>query len=248
MNKSMFIKEPNIPNKKIKSVLIDYRAEKTKATLEAFGIKVYVTPNVNIAYDAVSGHPDMSFHHLDENTAVVAPETFAYYCGIFGKEHIIKGSKAVGNAYPDDVAYNSARLGMVAFHNAKLTDSVICENYKRMSVRTINIKQGYSKCSICIVSKNEIITEDRAIALAAEQNDIDCLLLKTKSVSLKGFPHGFIGGATGLISENELFFNGDITKHEEYGRIFEFCKKHNVDVVSADYELEDIGSIIPLEI
>lgn len=244
----MFIKNPNLPSKKVKSVLMDYRAEKTKSYLEAMGIKVYQTPRADIAYNAVSGHPDMAFHLLDEHTAVVSPEVYEYYCGIFGKEHIIKGCSKVGTAYPEDIAYNIARVGRVAFHNSKFTDKTIYEYYKQKGIKLIDVKQGYAKCSICIVSENAVITEDKAIARVAKENGIDSLRINAGGVKLKDFPYGFIGGASGLISEKEIFFNGDITKHSDCGKIFEFCRKYNVKVkYFTDEILEDIGTIIPIE-
>ena len=44
-----------------------------------------------------------------------------------------------------------------------------------MGYEIINVKQGYAKCSICVVSDNAIITADKGIAKAAIQNRIDVL-------------------------------------------------------------------------
>lgn len=242
-----FIKNPNLPREKVKSVLADHRAESVRKTLEALGITVYLTPKINIAYAAVSGHPDMAFHQLDENTAVVAPEAYEYYSRLFGKKRIIKGSSAVGEKYPGDIAYNSARIGRVAFHNAKFTDKCICEYYKSNGIKLINVKQGYSKCSICVISEHALITEDKAIARAAAENGIDPLLIRPGGVKLSGFPYGFIGGASGLVSENEIFFSGDISQHPDFNALKGFCGKHNVKIIASPGAVGDIGSIIPLE-
>ncbi len=244
----MFIKNPNLPNKKVKSVLIDYRALKTKLALEALGIKVYTTPKADIAYSAISGHPDIAFHLLDENSAIAAPQTYDYYCSLFGKKHIIKGKKKIGASYPDDSAYNAARIGKYFFHNEKITDKTIFEYYKEKSINLINVKQGYTKCSICIVAENAIITEDKKAADAAVKNGFDSLLITPGNIRLRGFPYGFIGGSSGKLSDKLIAFNGNIEMHRDYDKIKFFCSEHNVEILSLTNDMvEDIGSIIPIE-
>lgn len=243
----MFLNNPNLPQKKVNSVLIDYRAEKAKKALEDMNIKVYLTPNTNIAYPAISGHADIAFHILNEKYAVAAPEVYDYYCSLFGKEHIIMGKHKIKSTYPGDIAYNIARIGKIAFHYKKYTDNIIFEYYKQNGVKLINVKQGYSKCSVCIVSEKAIITQDKSIAQAAIDNNIDALLISEGQIKLKGFPYGFIGGATGLISRETLVCSGNAENHPDYCRIKAFCNKYGVNVCSLyDDILEDIGSIIPI--
>ncbi len=243
----MFIKNPNLPQSMVKAVLIDYRAEQTEKDLKKLGIKVFKTPKLNVAYQAVLGHPDMLFHQLNFQKAVVAPEAYDYFCKIFPKENIIMGKAQIKNTYPYDIAYNVARINNIAFHKEKYTEEKISEYYNKNGVKLIDVKQGYSKCSICIVSEAAIITADKKIAEIALKNDIDSLLIHEGSVKLKHLPYGFIGGASGLISKEILAFNGDISLHPDYNKIKSFCKNHNVDVYSLNNcELEDIGSIIPI--
>lgn len=243
----MFIKNPNIPDKKVNSVLIDYRADKAKKALEEIGITVYQTPAANIAYSAISGHPDIAFHHLDENSAVASPEVYEYYCKLFGKKHIIKGTSSIKSTYPEDIAYNAARVGNAVFLNEKFTDNSIIDYYIKKGIKLINVKQGYSKCSICIISENAIITEDTSIAKAAKKNEIDVLKINSGYIHLKNFPYGFIGGASGLIADNTVAFCGNIQLHPNYKDILNFCENHKVKICSLyDNEIEDIGSIIPI--
>ena len=242
----MFIDTPNLPKKKINSVLVDYRAEDAIFSLEKLGIKVYTTPKIDIAYPAVSGHPDMLFHHISSTEAIVAPQVYKYFSTLFPDIKIYSGKNKIGGTYPYDVAYNVARINKKAFHNLKYTDERIYEYYKENCIELINIKQGYSKCSICIVSENAIITADKNITLQALENGLDALCIHEGYVKLKDFSYGFIGGASGLISKEILAFNGNILKHPDYYKIKSFCKKHGVDIYPLhNHELEDIGSIIP---
>ncbi len=243
----MFIKNPNLPDKKVNAVLIDYRAEKAAAALRKLGIEVFVTPRLDIAYPAVSGHPDMLFHQLDENCAAVVPAALEYFKEMFPDCEIFAGG-AIADTYPGDIAYNIARLGKLAFHNKKYTDKKIYEYYARNGIRLINTAQGYTKCSICIVSENAIITADRKLARLAGGNGLDALLIGSGNIRLKDFPYGFIGGAAGLISKEILAFNGDITQHPDYRKIKHFCARHGVETLPLHSDvLEDIGSIIPVK-
>ena len=243
----MFIKNPNLPQYDVRGVLIDYRAEYIFEKFDKLGIKVFKTPKLNIAYRAVSGHPDMLFHHVNENSSFVSPESYEYFTKLFPNENIISGNKKIKNTYPDDVAYNIARIDNFAILNEKYSEENILEYYKKNGVKLINVKQGYSKCSVCIVSDNAIITSDKSILKNAQLYGINALLIRPGYVKLKDLPYGFIGGASGLISKGILAFNGNIKKHSDYKEIKDFCLKFNVKAMSLhDDELEDIGSIIPI--
>ena len=114
----------------------------------------------------------------------------------------------------------------------------------------INVKQGYSKCNICVVSDNAIITEDSGISKECRKYGIDVLLLKTKSIKLNGYDNGFIGGATGVLDytnskSKKILFAGNVQNHPEYCDINLFCNKYGAELVSmSDEDLYDYGSII----
>ena len=243
----MYIENPNLPKKQIKAALIDYRAALAESALKDIGITVFKTPEINIAYPSISGHPDIMFHHCGRNLLVVSPEVFSYYKMIFPDADIIKGDSYVKNTYPSDVAYNVARVGNCVFHNFRYTDKVLYEYFLNKKIKLIQTKQGYSKCSVCIVSDDAIITSDKSIHKSAIENDMDALLISEGYIKLKDFQYGFIGGASGLISSNVLCFNGNIKNHPDYNNISAFCRNHHVKPYSLhNGELEDIGSIIPL--
>lgn len=243
----MFISNPNLPENRVKSVIIDYRAQKTANALKKFGINVYFTPKLKVAYPAVSGHADMLFHQLDYYRAAVPPSATDYFKNIFQECEILSGNE-IADTYPKDAAYNVLRIGNKAFHKKESTEAIIYEYFQNNGIKLINTNQGYSKCSVCIVSEKAIITSDRKIAMLAKDNNIDSLLINCGHIVLKDFPYGFIGGASGLISKEILAFNGCIENHPDYDIIKKFCFKHNVEPVSLHDEiLEDIGSIIPIE-
>ncbi|MBQ0125453.1 MAG: hypothetical protein KBS59_03910, partial [Clostridiales bacterium] len=56
--------------------------------------------------------------------------------------------------------------------------------------------------------------------------------------------YGFIGGACGNISENEILFFGDIEKHPSCEQIRDFCQKHGVKIISGKGNLFDFGGFV----
>lgn len=255
----MFVQNPNLPSKNVGTVLIDYRAVRAGEAFDKLGMKVLTTPRIECAYPSVSGHPDMMFHHLGGEHFIVAPEAFFYFNQILcplgtsalqapaPRAKIDAGVARIGGTYPLDIAYNVARIDSAAFHYTKYTDRKIIEYYQKNGIKLIDIKQGYSKCSICIVSGKAMITSDEKIAAKALDSGIDALLICEGHIELKDMPYGFIGGCAGLISKEILAVNGNIKKHPDYECMKEFCKKHKVAIYPLhDGTLEDIGSIIPL--
>ena len=111
----------------------------------------------------------------------------------------------------------------------------------------INSRQGYSRCSVCVVSDNAIITTDEGICRGAEAHGIDVLKIQPGYIDLLGFDYGFIGGASFKISDTKLAFTGRLDKHPDAERIIEFASLHNVNIVYiTDKPAFDIGGAVPI--
>lgn len=249
MNKSRYIKVPNIPTDKVTDVIVDYRINKTsEENLVKMGINVIKTVKLNNLYQAVDGHPDMQIHHLGDNLFVCEKTLLSYYQKLLPDANIIPGVFDLKKQYPEDIAYNACRIGDFLFHNLKFTDYQILEYYKTKGVKLINVKQGYTKCSVCIINENAIITSDIKIAEIAEKNGINALFYNNKQILLNGLDYGFIGGICGLIDKNNLVINGDVRLLGNYDRLLFFCQKYNVKIISLNNLMpEDIGSILPIK-
>ena len=66
-------------------------------------------------------------------------------------------------------------------------------------------------------------------------------------ISLSDCHTGFLGGASGKIGKDKLFFNGNLEEHPSFEAIKNFLDLHNVKpVYDRSYKLTDIGSIIPI--
>lgn len=229
----------------MKNAIIDSRASaKTIDALEKFGFKVVKTPQMATVHTTICGHSDIMVFKTDKNQIIAEPTVFDYFKNNLSDVEVMPGKTVLNEKYPFDIAYNAALVGKNLFCNEKYTDKEILEYADKNEIKILNTKQGYAKCSICIVSNNAIITADKNIQAAAEKNNIDVLMINDSSINLEGFEHGFIGGATGLIGENILAVNGDINQLADCNRIVDFCQEHKVEVLPLNNgPIIDIGSI-----
>lgn len=193
-------------------------------------------------------HTDMQFHYLGDGCAVVCPELFDYYTqrlSGYGIK-IICGGTPLKSTYPEDIAYNVARVSKkFALHLARKTDNVLKNELCRRGVTIINVPQGYTKCSVAPVAENAFITSDKGIYDAVSEYKMDVLLISEGNIELKPYPFGFIGGCCGLVSENQMFFDGDLSTHPDGERIVRFLEKYGASPIEVKGKnLRDTGSVI----
>lgn len=204
--------------------------------------------NCKEIYFPLNTHPDLQIHKVSDERVYAEPNCFDYYKEILSPyTEIIKGDSLNGGTYTSHIAYNIARVGKNIFCNTKYADKNIIDYYKKNEYRIIHTNQGYSKCSVCIVSDNAVITEDSGIEKVMRAMKINVCKVKFGGVGLSGFPYGFIGGASGIVGNN-LLFCGDIKKHLEYDKISRFITENSdLNIVSlSEKSLWDYGSIIEI--
>ena len=226
------------------NIIIDYRTSKeTVHNLQKLGYNVILSQKIDVLYDAVDGHSDMQVFVAGDKL-ISANETYEYYKDIFG-DKVICGSKSLGESYPEDVLYNAACVSNFIVCNKAHIAKEITEFAQEAKKTIIDVKQGYSKCSVGIIGKNAIVTADKGIAEKCTDAGIDVLEIEAGHIKLEGMNYGFIGGACGMIGESVIAFNGELKTHPQGEEIRKFCKKHNTDIVELKRGvLEDIGSIL----
>jgi hypothetical protein len=244
-----YIKQPFIPNNQVKLMAVDSQIpEKMLNKLASFGIDFIFTPVCHQLYDSIQSHPDVQIHPLGSNQIVICPNTYADISSQLNKYSFdcICGQKVLESNYPENIAYNVARVGDYIVHKTKFTDTVIREILQE-SVAYLNTNQGYSKCSVAIINTNTIITTDKSIKKVASDNEINALLIRPGNIGLKNKEHGFIGGCAGLISPDILAVTGTLRTHPDYTEIKEFLKKQKISILELSNEPPiDYGSLIPL--
>ncbi|KNY29591.1 DUF6873 family GME fold protein [Pseudobacteroides cellulosolvens] len=245
------IKLPNLPEGKVKGILIDGRiSKKITDSLMKMEITPLKTECLSEMYEAVSCHTDIMLHHIGGNRIVHAPGINSNLLDRLTSLgfQMIKGETVLSTKYPANIAYNAARVGNYIIHNLKYTDKILKKELENEGVEFIDVKQGYSKCSVCVVDKNAIITSDKGIGEAASKKGIDVLLIEPdENIVLPGLNMGFIGGCTGKIARDKMVVSGDLTKLKSFVDIVKFANSHGVKVVSlSDEKPIDVGSIIPV--
>lgn len=218
--------------------------QKIENKLMSFGC-VYKSTTVEAEDKAVSSHPDIQIHFISEKTAVCPPETVEYYRSILPEDITINcGISHIGITYPSICAYNIARVGRYIICNTKYAEKTILDFYRENGYKIIHTNQGYAKCNICPVSSNTFITEDKGIFNSVNDEELTAVLIPPGEVNLKGFDYGFIGGATGFIS-NKLLLCGSLADNPNREIILDTLKKERIELVElSDEPLYDYGSII----
>ncbi|MFT5875359.1 MAG: hypothetical protein ACI8WT_004342 [Clostridium sp.] len=228
----------------MKNVIVDFRIHnEEKEYLFSLGYNLLICPPSNLLYEAVCGHPDMLMHisgnsiivHKDMNSEFIHKLVLLNY-------KVLKSNSALQSKYPYNICLNSLSINNLFVHSVNFTDTNLLSLSKEKKI--INVNQGYTKCSTCIVNDHAIITSDVSIAKALILEKIDVLLIPPGDILLPGLNYGFIGGATGLLECNVLAFYGHLD-HYLYGKeVLNFLNKHRVEpVFLRDGKLIDRGSI-----
>lgn len=230
--------------------IIDYRAsDSVIETIKKFDIIPIKTIKCDDLQEPVCGHPDMVLHPIDNENIVVAPNVYDYYKKTFKSSGIkvIKGGKTLSRNYPNDIAYNVARVRNYAIHNLRYTDEILKYYLQKSDISFIHVNQGYAKCSTTCVSDGSAITSDITIFNTIKDLGINCLYFDPKSIYLEGFDYGFIGGSTGTLTKDIFLMTGRILDDAQKDVLYKFVSDEGLRIIEgSDNVLTDLGTIIVL--
>ena len=241
-----YVKNPNLPQSRVGAVAISCTACESIEYLNGIGIStIEILPDKRLP-EPVNTHADLQMLHIGNNEIFIQNEHL--YIGESALKFNMKLiSESPGSKYPDDVRLNCSLIGDKIICNTKTISKDILRYAESAGLTVINTNQGYSRCSICIINENAIITDDKSIFTAAQNFLNDVLFISKGSIRLDGYDCGFIGGCCGKIDKNKIAFNGRIDSHKDYYKIIDFIYKHGVECVELNNNvLTDIGGILPL--
>ena len=228
----------------LSSSAIPLSCEKTLRELDFLPIKM---PPYNRLDAGVSSHPDMLLYFI-EDKYFCTKEYYKEAREIFEEINAL-GYKPVlcdeipSEKYPHDVIFNALPMGNLIFGLEKSLSSTLKSEAALLGKKIVNVKQGYTKCSVAKICENAIVTADKGIAAAASVHGIDALTIGEGHVTLKGYNTGFIGGSCGVFGDN-VYFCGSLESHPDGEKIEDFCKKHKKSCISLSNEpLFDVGSL-----
>ncbi len=223
----------------------------------ASNIKLYTVFDVHdLIVVPSNGEVDQRIaHHTDLSISVVQDRLFiepSCYDEVieklnhagYGTEGIHCGKTIISKLYPHDIAYNVLPMKNHLFHKTDYTDAVITKN---VNLEAIDVRQGYSRCSVLPVGLNAAITSDEGMFNVLSNHGYKVLKINLGDIELKGFTHGFIGGVGGLV-ENYMLINGSLKFHRDGEIIKRFIMDQNYEVIELHHgPLEDVGSILYLQ-
>ena len=240
-----FIEKPNLPAGKARMVICGELCSELISFLRSREIEpVFISPNSSID-PATANHADMAALHLGTDNIIVDGNQTSLIDKLrsIGFDVTPTANVIVGE-YPCDCALNFTVVSNYIIGRFSSADSNLLEKAERYT--KLDLKQGYCKCSCLVLNEKALITDDTTIHKKCLENGFDCLLIAKGDVSLPGHEYGFIGGASAKISESEVLFFGDITKHRDYKKIADFIEKYGCEIISLDFPLTDFGGMIPI--
>lgn len=241
-----FLINPNLPENKVTTVFADIDDNALKSIFNELALKVVSVTKNPLLDLPVSKHADILSNYVGKSIFLVDKnqvELCKFIEDNDGKTVLIDN---VQSPYPNDCLLNFADIGDFIICNKSILTEEIANKLPKKKI--IDVKQGYSKCSVCICKHNTVITDDISIYNALSHYDnINSLLVEKGSVRINKYDYGFIGGCCGLINKELLLFNGDLSTHSDFDKIQKFLYDNNIKYIDIKGKpLTDIGSIIPI--
>lgn len=193
----------------------------------------------------LAGHTDLSVFRPDTTHIIVGERLHPHFVKLLTNRGVsVISSGKQGPVYPADAGLCVCYTGKYTLFNCKTVDAV-AEKY--LSGTLIQVPQGYTKCSVCAVSSDAIITSDDVTAQRASDAGMDVLKIRPGYIALPGYGHGFIGGAAFKTDEQTMAFTGTLDHHPDKPFILAFLAKHGVQAVFLTAEpIFDIGGAVIL--
>lgn len=242
-----WIERPELPEGPVSALLAGAPwAPLLAPGLAEYGVSVLPVPENPRVAAPVRGHADLSVCYLGGGelaAAFSARQTLERLPGAV----VLPAAEEQGPRYPADTLLNAAIVGNRALICERGRDDVLYAALLRHGMVPVPVKQGYARCSVCIVSQNAAMTADRGIARALEAYETDVLVIEAGHVELPGYAGGFLGGCCGKISRDKLAFTGRLDEHPDKRSIMDFLERHGVEpVFLTDRPCFDVGSLLPV--
>lgn len=242
---------PNLPVDAEAVIIGEKYREKLLDGLKKAGIRALWMPANPYLDIRLNAHADLSLLYAGGGTMISAP---FLKDGKFEEQIKREGLRVIhpdiiqSPEYPHDSQLNICITGKKAVLNTKTVPTSIVKYLTNdMGLSTVDSRQGYSRCSICLVSEHAMITADKGLYKTLIEAGYEVLLITPGYIELDGFPYGFIGGASFKISSGKLAFTGALDAHPDKNSILSFLRSHDVaPVFLTDEPLFDIGSAIPI--
>ena len=245
-----WITNPGLPENAVTLCAVsgEEAARPVRRALERMNIRVIPVDASELLAAPCASHPDMLLCHLG-GEQIAAGSTQVFQRLKEARMQPWMAQPIPQGPYPDDVRLNCLLLGKRLLGRPCSLDASILSHAALHGYEVIPVSQGYTRCSVCVVDENSIITADPSIQKAAGKAGLDVLAITPGAITLPGYEYGFIGGCCGLIGRKAIAFCGSLSSHPDGDRIRSFLSSKGISVSelpSPDGTLWDIGGILPL--
>ena len=139
-------------------LIIDSRMrEEEKRYINKYGEIIEINPKLDV-YEEISGHPDIFICKINDKVILSPNLREDNYINIENCEY---GEEYLEKKYPSDIKYNICQIGNNVVHDFRYTDERVIETINKYNLNKIQVNQGYSNCSISVISENACITSDK---------------------------------------------------------------------------------------
>ncbi len=233
-------------NNRIKKCFIGKKYTDEIKELNDLGIETILLTGNKLLDDEICNHADIQVFNCKNSEFIVDNEIIGELEPIFNDIMLIP-CMAIKSPYPNDVKLNAAILDNKVICNSKFISQEIMTFARNENYEIIHTNQGYTKCNLCIVTDNAVITEDDGLASLLKNYQIDVLKISKGNVNLSDAHYGFIGGAGCKIADDAMYFSGDISSHPDYSNIKEFINKYGISLIyNKNRKLTDFGGLVPI--
>ncbi len=159
-------------------------------------------------YEAISAHPDI-FFCLVGGILVHSPtlnSTLLDKLVIRGIT-LVTGTQTPTANYPDSAIYNAVVTNNYLIHHNSAVETTILLLSRQRNLKSIWVRQGYTRCNLLPLNNNRFITSDRGILRTLSLAGLQVFYYPPDDILLPGFSYGFIGGTAG-VCEQKVFFTG----------------------------------------
>lgn len=224
-----------------------------KDMIRKLGYNIVELPCSDILYPEISSHPDIFCCKINDKVIIEEKMYERINEKIYDKSNIVISKQNLEKKYPYDVIYNICQIGKNVIHNFKYTNKEALNLIDKCNLNKINIKQGYSNCSIAVIDENSVIVSDEKVAEILSENKIDILninwnldikLLNNKDTYSN--MTGFIGGAISRLDDYVIVF-GDLEKIDNNNIIRSYITKKGFKIIDfKGLDVIDYGGIIEI--
>ena len=186
----------------------------------------------------VASHPDMLLFPTG-NELIVPKRYYEDNPSLFDGISLAVTDEIFRGGYPNEVRLNALRVRETVFGHEKALSPLIRDRF-----RIVNVKQGYARCSVCMVDEDHFITADPSLFKALREKRKDVLSVSPGFINLPGYETGFIGGASFSFA-NAIYFFGDLFRHPDGKRMADYIEKSGkTPICLGKRDLVDLGGAV----